>query len=230
MLDFKAKAFSCPHCGTNTKHKWYYLAKGGITEKGFNYYVGFVPDLNFGLCAQCNNFTLWLNEKLIYPSLSLAPKPTEDMPISVKKTFLEARKIVESSPRAASALLRLSIQKLIKHLGEKSRNLETAVSNLIEKGLSNKFYDALLAVRILGKKAVKPGVINSKDDINTAIALFILVNMLVESTISQQRKVNQLYTSLPKPKPVKRKKRIQRKKTTTIKKRAIIPKPTILYR
>jgi len=230
MLDFKVKAFSCPHCGTNTKHKWYYLAKGGITEKGFNYYVGFVPDLNFGLCAQCNNFTLWLNEKLIYPSLSLAPKPTEDMPISVKKTFLEARKIVESSPRAASALLRLSIQKLIKHLGEKSRNLETAVSNLIEKGLSNKFYDALLAVRILGKKAVKPGVINSKDDINTAIALFILVNMLVESTISQQRKVNQLYTSLPKPKPVKRKKRIQRKKTTTIKKRAIIPKPTILYR
>lgn len=137
---------------------------------------------------------------------------------------------MESSPRAASALLRLSIQKLIKHLGEKSRNLETAVSNLIEKGLSNKFYDALLAVRILGKKAVKPGVINSKDDINTAIALFILVNMLVESTISQQRKVNQLYTSLPKPKPVKRKKRIQRKKTTTIKKRAIIPKPTILYR
>ena len=214
MLDFKTKAFNCPHCGTNTKHKWYYLAKGGITEKGFNYYVGFVPDLNFGLCSHCNNFTLWLNEKLIFPALSLAPKPTEDMPISVKKTFLEASKIVESSPKAASALLRLSIQKLIKHLGEKSRNLETSVSNLIEKGLSNKFYDALLAVRILGKKAVKPGVINSKDDINTAIALFILVNMLVESTISQQRKVNQLYTSLPKPKPVKRKKRIQRKKTT----------------
>jgi len=230
MLDFKIKAFNCPHCGTNTKHKWYYLAKGGITEKGFNYYVGFVPDLNFGLCSQCNNFTLWLNRKLIFPALSLAPKPTEDMPISVKKTFLEASKIVKSSPRAASALLRLSIQKLIKHLGEKSRNLETSVSNLIEKGLSNKFYDALLAVRILGKKAVKPGVINSKDDINTAIALFILVNMLVESTISQQRKVNQLYTSLPKPKPVKRKKRIQRKKTTTVKKRAIIPKPTILYR
>ena len=230
MLNFKAKAFNCPHCGTNTKHKWYYLAKGGITEKGFNYYVGFVPDLNFGLCSRCNNFTLWLNEKLIFPALSIAPKPNEDMPISVKKTFLEASKIVESSPRAASALLRLSIQKLIKHLGEKSRNLETSVSNLIEKGLSNKFYDALLAVRILGKKAVKPGVINSKDDINTAIALFILVNMLVESTISQQRKVNQLYTSLPKPKPVKRKKRIQKKKTTTVKKRAIIPKPTILYR
>ena len=230
MLDFKIKAFNCPHCGTNTKHKWYYLAKGGITEKGFNYYVGFVPDLNFGLCSQCNNFTLWLNRKLIFPALSLAPKPTEDMPISVKKTFLEASKIVKSSPRAASALLRLSIQKLIKHLGEKSRNLETSVSNLIEKGLSNKFYDALLAVRILGKKAVKPGVINSKDDINTAIALFILVNMLVESTISQQRKVNQLYTSLPKPKPVKRKKRIQKKKTPTVTKRAIIPKPTILYR
>ena len=229
-MDFTARAFSCPHCGTNTRYKWYYLAKGGISEKGFNYYAGFVPDLKFGLCSQCNNFTLWLNEKLIYPLLSLAPKPTEDMPISVKKTFLEARSIVNSSPRAASALLRLSVQKLIKHLGEKSRNLETAVSNLIEKGLSNKFYDALLAVRIIGKKAVKPGVINSKDDRNTSIALFILVNMLVESTISQQRKVNQLFISLPKPKTIKKRKRTHRKKTNSIKKRAIIPKPTILYR
>ena len=230
MLDFKTKTFNCPHCETHTKHKCYYLAKGGVTEKEFNYYVGFVPDLTFGLCSHCNNFTLWLNEKIIYPQLSRAPQPTEDMPLGVKETFLEAREIVIKSPRAASALLRLSLQKLIKHLGEKSRNLETAVLNLVDHGLSKTFYDALLVVRVIGKNAVKPGVINSKDDVKTAIALFNLLNMLVESTITQQRKVNQLYTSLPKLKPVKRRKKTQRKKTKTVKKREIIPKPTLLYR
>ena len=49
-MDFKAKEFSCPHCGFNTKHRWYYLAKGGISERGFNYYVGFVSDLHLSLC------------------------------------------------------------------------------------------------------------------------------------------------------------------------------------
>lgn len=230
MLNFKTKTFNCPHCETHTKHKWCYLAKGGISENGFNYYLGFVPDLIFGLCSHCNNFTLWLNEKIVYPHFSLAPQPTEDMPLGVKETFLEAREIVMKSPRAASALLRLSLQKLIKHLGEKSRNLETAVSNLVDNGLSKKFYDALLVVRVIGKNAVKPGVINSKDDVKTAIALFKLLNMLVESTITQQRKVNQLYTSLPKLKSVKRRKKTQRKKTKAVQKREIIPKPTLLYR
>jgi len=52
--------------------------------------------------------------------------------------------------------------------------------------------------------------------------------MIVESTISQQRKVNQLYTTLPNPKPARKRK--TRKKPRKSKKREVIPKPTILYR
>jgi len=229
-MDFKAKEFSCPHCGFNTKHRWYYLAKGGISERGFNYYVGFVSDLHLSLCSQCSNFTLWLNEKIIYPNLSKAPLPIEDMPLEIKEIFLEAREIVHRSPRAASALLRLSLQELVKHLGETNRNLELAILNLIKKGLPDKFYDALWAVRAIGKKAIKPGVINYRDNIDTAITLFNLLNMLVESTISQQRKVNQLYTSIPKPEPIRKRKRVQKKKVKKAKEREVIPKPTILYR
>jgi len=54
--------------------------------------------------------------------------------------------------------------------------------------------------------------------------------MIVEATISQQKKVNQLYTTLPNPKPVPKRRQPRKKKTRRTKKGEIIPKPTILYR
>ena len=230
-LDSKSKVFQCPHCGISAKHEWHNLAKGVISENGINYYEGFIPDLYMSLCSQCNRYTLWLNDKIIYPALSFAPWPTEDMPLDTKDAFLEARGVVTSSPKAASALLRLCLQNLMTHLGESGKNLELDISHLIKKGLPKKFRDALLAVRAIGFDAVKPGEINHRDDVDTAIALFNLINMIVEATISQQKKVNQLYTTLPNPKPARKKRRTRkRKKRKTKKKEEVIPKPTILYR
>jgi hypothetical protein len=227
-LDFKANTFNCPHCGVYTKQEWYNLAKGVIRENGLNYYEGFIPDLYVSLCSQCKRYALWLNDKIIYPTLSIAPWPIEDMPINVKDDFLEARSIVNYSPKAASALLRLGLQKLMAYLGESGKNMELDISSLIKKGLPDKFRDALWAIRVIGIDAVHPGEISLKDDVDTAIALFNLTNMIVESTISQQRKVNQLYTTLPNPKPARKRK--TRKKPRKSKKREVIPKPTILYR
>jgi hypothetical protein len=83
-------------------------------------------------------------------------------------------------------------------------------------------------VRTIGNDAVPPGEISLRDELETAVALFNLINMIVESTISQQRKVNQLYTSLPNPKPSRKKQ--TRKKTRKSRRNEIIPKPTLLYR
>jgi hypothetical protein len=230
-LDFKANVFQCPHCGLSAKHEWHNIAKGVISENGISYYEGFVPDLYMSLCSQCNRYTLWHNDKIIYPALSFAPWPTEDMPLDIKDAFLEARSVVTSSPKAASALLRLCLQNLMIHLGENGKNLELNISNLIKKGLPKKFRDALRAVRAIGFDAVKPGEIHPKDDGDTAVALFNLINMIVETTISEQKKVNQLYTTLPNPKHVRKKKRTRkRKKRKPKKKEEVIPKPTILYR
>jgi hypothetical protein len=113
------------------------------------------------------------------------------------------------------------------YLGESGKNMELDVSNLIRKGLPDKFRDAFWAVRVIGVDAVRPGEVSGMDDVDTAIALFNLTNMIVESTISQQRKVNQLYTTLPNPKPARKR---TRRKPRKSKKREIIPKPTILYR
>jgi hypothetical protein len=227
-LDFKANAFHCPHCGIYAKQDWHNVAKGAIFDRGLGFYEGFIPDLYMSLCSQCGKYALWLNDKIIYPPLSIASWPTEDMPLNVKEDFLEARNIVNSSPKAAAALLRVCLQNLMIHLGESGRNMDLDVLSLIKKGLPEKLRDQFRAVRATGVNAVRPGEINSADEVETAVALFNLINMIVESSISQRRKVNLLYTSLPNAKPLRR--RGPRRKSRKSKKDEVIPKPTLLYR
>ena len=75
---------------------------------------------------------------MIYPVSSKAPLPVEDMPKDVKEDFIEARNIVNASPRSAAALLRLSLQKLMIHLEEKGKDLNEDIKNLVKKGLPQK--------------------------------------------------------------------------------------------
>jgi hypothetical protein len=225
--DFKANAFHCPHCGVYTKQQWYNMAKGAISERSLDYYAGFVSGLYLSLCSQCGKYALWLNDKIIYPASSIAPWPNMDMPVNVKEDYMEARSIVKDSPKAASALLRMALQKLMCCLGESGKNMEVDVSGLIRKGLPERFRGALRAVRAIGTDSVRPSEISALDDLETATALFSLVNMIIDATISQQRKVSQLTTSLPNPKLL-RKRRARRKARK--RKDEVIPKPTILYR
>jgi len=222
-LDFKAKAFHCPHCGVYAKQNWHNAAKGAITDKGLGFYEGFIPNLYLSFCSKCGKYSIWLNDKIIYPTLSTAPWPTKDMPANVKENFLEARNIVSASPKAASALLRLCLQKLMIHLGEKGKNLDVDVTSLVRKGLPTSFREAIRAVN-----SGNPGEINSSDGAETALALFDLVNMIVDQTITQPKKKKPMYIVLPDSKPLR--KRQVRKRVRKSKKSEVIPKPTLLYR
>jgi hypothetical protein len=229
-LDFKKKVFQCPHCGIPSKHEWYNLAKGKISKKSRNYYESFIPDFYLSLCSKCKRYTVWLNDKIIYPDLSFAPWPTQDMPRDIKNAYLEARAVVTSSPKAASALLRMCLRSLMMHLGESGKNIELDISNLIKKGLPKKFHRALWAAGVIGTRSTKPNEINFKDDVDTAIALFNLLNRIVQATISQQKKVKRLYARLSKPKPARKKRRTRKRTKRIHKKSDVIPKPTIFYR
>ncbi len=120
------------------------------------------------------------------------------MPEDVKEDYEEARLVVEVSPRSAAALLRLALQKLMKHLGESGKNLNDDIANLVKKGLPEKIQKALDAVRVIGNNAVHPGELDLRDDKETALALFDLLNMIVEVMITQPKKVNEIYDKLPK--------------------------------
>lgn len=148
-------------------------------------------------CFACDAFSVWVEGRIVYPARESPILPHEDMPSDVKVDFLEAAEIVDRSPRSAAALLRLAIQKLMPHIGEKGDNLNASIAKLVKTGLDKKVQQALDIVRVTGNNAVHPGELDLKDDKATALQLFALVNIVVQSTISAQAQIDAMYAGLP---------------------------------
>ncbi len=195
-LEYNNSAGNCPECGVYSKFDWRYV-QCQANQMGSH-------DSNYesGRCEHCGFITLWHVErdrnmsqtvKLIYPTKGTTPLPNEDMPEDVKGDYIEASTIVELSPRGSAALLRLAVQKLCKHLGEKGENINTDIKSLVGKGLHPSIQMALDSVRVTGNYAVHPGVIDLTDDRDTAIKLFGFVNVIVDVMISQPKQINEFY-------------------------------------
>ncbi len=216
---FGLNGFNCPHCGFYAQQKWYdsislskfmgYATPGSkqLHEGSYQYYPGQIENISFSICSKCEEdgksekYAIWINEKMVYPNFSIAPLPAEDMPQDVKNDFLEAREIANKSPRAAAALLRLALEKLVTdHLEAEGSNINQRIGDLVERGLSSQIQKALDSVRVIGNEAVHPGQMNLKDDSETAVALFKLLNFIVEKTITESKEIDQIYNILPENK------------------------------
>ena len=140
-------------------------------------------------------------QKLVFPRKSLAPEPSEDMPQNIRKDYIEASQIVRYSPRGASALLRLCVQKLMPHLGKKGKELNNDIGALVEeKVLSPKIEKALDSVRVIGNESVHAGELDLRDNEEIAYLLFDLVNLIIDQTLTAEKKVNLVFDSLPENK------------------------------
>jgi len=200
-----ADAFNCPHCGAFAHQLWY--AVYGENNKGAK---APISDFRISECQYCKKFAVWHVVfrqgyyqpigRMIHPNTAHTPLPNEDMPDDVKPDFLEAREIVNSSPRGAAALLRLCIQKLLIHLGEKGKDINADIGKLVAKGLPVTIQQALDSVRVIGNEAVHPGELDLRDDTVTAIALFDLVNLIVDNRISEPNRIKAVYDKLPQTK------------------------------
>jgi hypothetical protein len=63
--------------------------------------------------------------------------------------------------------------------------------------LSPKIQQALDIVRVVGNNAVHPGRIDLRDDRETALQLFALINLIGDVMITQPKHLDELYQSLP---------------------------------
>jgi hypothetical protein len=219
-----AASFSCPHCGALAHQSWLSVwAKSyplGIkpnpstignmitsqssidrtikaaTMKAESANIA-ISNVFLSCCFSCKNYSIWLANEFIHPQQKSNLLPHEDMPENVKADFEEAAAIVDRSPRGAAAILRLAIQKLMRDLGEKGKNLNDDIASLVKKGLEPSIQRALDVVRVIGNNAVHPGEIDLKDDRATAITLLNLVNLVVERRISTQKHIDQMFENLP---------------------------------
>jgi len=199
--EFYLKVFNCPHCGAYANMSW------SITENRFGRYGERTP-IHVSRCAHCRKDSFWLKTAegeeddpgqgiMIIPAGSIAPMPHPEMPEDVKADYLEARSIVNNSPRGASALLRLSIQKLCVHLGQSGKNINNDIGNLVANGLPLEIQQPLDIVRVVGNNAVHPGELSGNDVADIAITLFHLVNEIVEDRIAKPAKLKGLFDRLP---------------------------------
>ena len=149
-------------------------------------------------CQQCANVSIWIYDRLIWPRQSSAPPPNDDLPEDVRALYDEARNIVKDSPRGATALLRLSVQILCKHLGQPGKDINKDIGSLVTDGLEPTVQKALDAVRVVGNNAVHPGQIDMRDNTDVATSLFALINVIAERMITQPKRVEEVYQALPK--------------------------------
>jgi hypothetical protein len=159
-----------------------------------------VENLHISECYNCRKIAVWVNERLVFPEHRTTTQPNSDLPDHIVRDYEEARSIVDLSPRAAAALLRLGIQKLCAHLGESGKDLNTDIKNLVAKGLDPIVQQSLDIVRVIGNESVHPGTIDLNDDRETAIRLFDLVNAIADQMISHPKKVREMYGKLPEAK------------------------------
>ena len=186
---FKEVGFHCPHCGVYAHQNWFDVAlEGGPDEPG--------ETLSLGTCEKCGRFSLWIDGEMIYPPSADLPLPRVEMPEGVREVYLEARRTLDASPRAASALLRLAIRGLISHLGETDDVAEN-LEYLNRRGLDEKIQVALRRLRMVGEEAVEPGMIDSGDGEETARALFEILNLIVDALLVQPRRVDEMLGKLP---------------------------------
>lgn len=192
--ELNKKAFSCPHCGAFAAQEWQQLQL--LNSRYFE-------PLVVAFCHHCTRFSAWVNDRkygiqqMVFPDSTTAPLPNPDLPQDCMQDYMEASSVVGKSPRAAAALLRLCVQRLAKHLGCEGKNINDDIGELVQKGLPVRIQQALDVVRVVGNNAVHPGTMNLDDSPETALALFGLVNMIVDNQITQPKHVEALFDTLP---------------------------------
>jgi Domain of unknown function (DUF4145) len=180
--------FHCAICNVYAQQNW-----GALVFQGKNNKAPFW----YSKCDHCLKLSYWHKEQMIIPGNAPVPNPHEDLPPTCLDDYNEAREIAARSPKAAAALMRLLIQKLLVALGQPGRNINDEIGNLVKAGMPVEVQQALDYCRVVGNNAVHPGEISIDDDPSTAYCLFEMVNFVVEDRITKPKRIADLYRRLP---------------------------------
>ncbi len=87
-------------------------------------------------CQSCNDFSVWVDTKLVSPRNSLISPLNDNLIDDIKSFYNKAALIFVNSPKGATVLLRLALQKLFVQVGKEGEDINNDVKELVAKGLS----------------------------------------------------------------------------------------------
>ena len=197
-----SERFTCPRCQIPTFHTWYtHLAGHGIQGNS-----GVFADLNghtLSICRNCSHLLFWFKEQIYFPQILEHPVPNNAMPKEVADLFQEARETYRVSAGASAALARLSLQHLLKHLGEPGENLHSEVKGLLARGVPPVVERILEAIGIQGEKSLHPGTIYLNENKEHVPALLEVINIITEVLVRGPHEAEELLKKLqPQAAPI----------------------------
>ena len=187
---YREEQFHCPLCGVFASQLW-----RDVRIRSASAWVETKFMASF--CYHCKESTFWYDGKMVIPSDSPAPPHHPDLPEDCKTEYNEARDIFARSPRAAAALLRLCIQKLMPHLDQSGENINDDIAALVADGLPALVQKALDICRVVGNNAVHPGEIDLNDTPDITERMFEMINFIVEDRITRPKEIEDLYLKIP---------------------------------
>jgi len=101
-------------------------------------------------CPGCNRFVVKADGEIVYPT-GVICAPAAYMPESVKRPYVEAQSVVFASPRAACAMLRVCLERLVTEAGGTGNRLVDKAESLCLTPRLKKLCDTC---RLAGNEAV----------------------------------------------------------------------------
>lgn len=207
MPELDKKAFNCPHCGAFANQRWYSLMFNKYDTKVIfsnnNGPISRSKDIIFlddnfraSKCDHCEKLALWKDLKIIYPRSITVESPNPDMPEVAKGLYMESAQILQDSPRASAALLRLALQEILNKViegGEKNSINDNI--RIIGGQVDKRTRDALDIIRFKGNQAVHPGEIRIEEE--STKPMYKILNIIVQKLISDEKQIDDLYEELP---------------------------------
>lgn len=147
------------------------------------------------VCRQCSYSSVIVQRAsdapaLVYPLALVGPSPAIGMPEGVRKLFDDARAVGRQSPRAAVALMRVALEKLIPGAG----TLYTRITSIATGAHVQRIMDL---VRVIGNAALHDDEeVEFDPGPDVAAKLMELMNILIDVHL-QERPMQELRSILP---------------------------------
>ena len=143
-----------------------------------------MANLHVSGCHSCNGFALWVGDRLVFPY------NVDKTPDLLEKDFEEAAAILNQSPRGATALMRVCIQKLVPLLKQDGKYLNDYISSLVRKALEVEIQQSMEVLQVLRNDPGQPTSLETQEDKEMALRFFDSLKAILQRRTLQHRDEN----------------------------------------